>query len=199
MRELVTINTNVEFYSKNKFEKLVHLVGFIIRIYHDARSSECQIPYPDCFCGGGHWPVRRLKPFVCIMPSSSYRIWSRWSRTCPSTARDTGQSGKEARRANDQGNGQCPKQAREKSQQLSWHSVVTTAWATATCTSRTGEAWCQHVSEGELGVQKVTLQLIGVACLCLAVEQDRKCMCTLRCVQIFASWTLLMVIPFSPL
>ena len=29
---------HVEFYSKNKFEKLVHLVGFIIRIYHDARS-----------------------------------------------------------------------------------------------------------------------------------------------------------------
>ena len=25
------INKNVEFYSKNKFEKLVHLVGFIIR------------------------------------------------------------------------------------------------------------------------------------------------------------------------
>ena len=34
---------HVEFYSKNKFEKLVHLVGFIIRIYHDARSSDCQI------------------------------------------------------------------------------------------------------------------------------------------------------------
>jgi len=33
----------VEFYSKNKFEKFVHLVGFIIRIYHDAQSSECQI------------------------------------------------------------------------------------------------------------------------------------------------------------
>ena len=30
-------------YSKNKFEKLVHLVGFIIRIYHDARSAERQI------------------------------------------------------------------------------------------------------------------------------------------------------------
>jgi len=30
------------FYSKNKFEKLVHLVGFIIRIYHDARSPESQ-------------------------------------------------------------------------------------------------------------------------------------------------------------
>jgi len=35
---------HVEFYSKNKFEKLVHLDGFIIRIYHDARSSERQIP-----------------------------------------------------------------------------------------------------------------------------------------------------------
>jgi len=33
---------HVEFYSKNKFEKLVHLVGFIIRIYHDARSLERQ-------------------------------------------------------------------------------------------------------------------------------------------------------------
>ena len=33
---------HVEFYSKNKVEKLVHLVGFIIRIYHDARSPECQ-------------------------------------------------------------------------------------------------------------------------------------------------------------
>jgi len=34
---------HVEFYSQNKFEKLVHLVCFIIRIYHDARSSERQI------------------------------------------------------------------------------------------------------------------------------------------------------------
>ena len=33
---------HVEFYSKNKFEKLVHLVGFIIRIYHDTRSYERQ-------------------------------------------------------------------------------------------------------------------------------------------------------------
>jgi len=35
----------VEFCSKNKFEKLVHLVGFIIRMYHDARSSERQIEF----------------------------------------------------------------------------------------------------------------------------------------------------------
>jgi len=31
---------HVEFYSKNKFEKLVHLVGVIIRIYDAARSPE---------------------------------------------------------------------------------------------------------------------------------------------------------------
>ena len=31
---------HVEFYSKNKFEKLVYLVRFIIRIYHDAQSHE---------------------------------------------------------------------------------------------------------------------------------------------------------------
>jgi hypothetical protein len=31
---------NVDFYSKNKFEKLVHLVGFIIRTYDRARSPE---------------------------------------------------------------------------------------------------------------------------------------------------------------
>jgi len=33
---------HVDFYSKNKFEKFVQLVGFIIRIYHDARSPERQ-------------------------------------------------------------------------------------------------------------------------------------------------------------
>ena len=30
----------VEFYSKNKFEKLAYIVGIITRIYHDAQSSE---------------------------------------------------------------------------------------------------------------------------------------------------------------
>jgi len=34
---------NMQFYSTNKFENLVHLVGFIIRIYRDARSLESQI------------------------------------------------------------------------------------------------------------------------------------------------------------
>jgi len=39
---------HVEFHSKDKFQKLVHLVGFIIRIYHDARSPERQI-HPESF------------------------------------------------------------------------------------------------------------------------------------------------------
>jgi len=34
---------HVNFYSKNKLEKLVHLFGSIIIIYHDARSPEHQI------------------------------------------------------------------------------------------------------------------------------------------------------------
>ena len=33
----------VEIYSKNKFENLVHIFCFIIRIYHNARSPERQI------------------------------------------------------------------------------------------------------------------------------------------------------------
>jgi len=36
---------HVEFYSKNKFEKVGHLVGFIIRSYHDVRPHERQMPY----------------------------------------------------------------------------------------------------------------------------------------------------------
>ena len=43
-----TCPKHVEFYSKNKFEKLVRLVGFIIRIYHDARSSESPIYKLGC-------------------------------------------------------------------------------------------------------------------------------------------------------
>ena len=39
---------HVDFHSKNKFGKLMHPVGFIIRIYHDARSPECQISF-KCF------------------------------------------------------------------------------------------------------------------------------------------------------
>jgi hypothetical protein len=34
---------HVEFHFKNKFEKLVHLIGFITEICHDARSHERHI------------------------------------------------------------------------------------------------------------------------------------------------------------
>jgi hypothetical protein len=52
---------HVEFYSKNKFEKFVQLIGFIIRIYHDARSSECQNHITQ-LC----WNIRLIK------------VWSQW-------------------------------------------------------------------------------------------------------------------------
>ena len=50
---------HVEFYPKNTFEKLVHLVGFIIRIYHVARSPERQILLHVCIVH--QW---RLKHYV---------------------------------------------------------------------------------------------------------------------------------------
>ena len=34
---------HVDFYFKNRFEKLIHLIGFIKGIYHDIRSPEHQI------------------------------------------------------------------------------------------------------------------------------------------------------------
>ena len=35
---------HLEFHSKNKFKKIVHIVGFIIRkLHYDARSHESQI------------------------------------------------------------------------------------------------------------------------------------------------------------
>jgi len=43
MMDRDTVRKHVEFYSKNKFDDLAHLVGFIIRMYRDARSCECKI------------------------------------------------------------------------------------------------------------------------------------------------------------
>jgi len=50
---------HVEFYSKSKFEKLVNLAGFIIRIYYDAQSPEhkkAAIKFPMYFF---EYPVYR--------------------------------------------------------------------------------------------------------------------------------------------
>ena len=54
---------HVEFYSKNKFEKLVHLVGFVIRLCHDARSPERQIPLQFCAVSSLASPVTKNPQF----------------------------------------------------------------------------------------------------------------------------------------
>ena len=68
----------VEFNSKNKFEKLVHLVGFIIRIYHDARSHErlffflickhTQAEHSACIWSAVYLILsyNSLKPYICF-------------------------------------------------------------------------------------------------------------------------------------
>ena len=43
MMDRGTIRNMQSFIPKKKFEELVHLVGFIIRNCHDARSPECQM------------------------------------------------------------------------------------------------------------------------------------------------------------
>ena len=57
-------------FPQNKFEKSVHLVGFIVRIYHDARSSECQISR-TCFDTGvpssGIYRTEELKPSTLVL------------------------------------------------------------------------------------------------------------------------------------
>ena len=79
---------HVEFYSKNKFEKLVHLVGFIIRIFHEARSPECQIllGVEMFYCleffiyhYGINYYMLAKNYHLCF--SSPYRwLWSPWRR-----------------------------------------------------------------------------------------------------------------------
>jgi len=41
---------HVEFYFKNKFEKIMHIVAFIVRIFHDERSPDGQILSHSCCC-----------------------------------------------------------------------------------------------------------------------------------------------------
>jgi len=64
---------HVESYSKNKFEKLAHLVSFIIRIYHDARSSECQICFHLFFTSNF---LFSLTPFDVIRRITISRIFA---------------------------------------------------------------------------------------------------------------------------
>ena len=75
---------HVEFYSKNKFEKSVHLFGFIIRIYHGARFSECQIyilnrptDRNSCLC---IWPdfIQVVRFFVFLAET----VWKKTTGKC---------------------------------------------------------------------------------------------------------------------
>ena len=72
---------HVEFYSKKKFEKLVHLVGFIIRIYHKARSPErlyfcvCTFTFHKIMNGRRDWTWLRVLLFV------DHKIDSNWILT----------------------------------------------------------------------------------------------------------------------
>ena len=66
---------HIEFYSKNKFLKLVRLVGFIIRIYHDARSPERGTSFLSVFCFlpfAGKRTQTKLKLSLCTHQKS---IW----------------------------------------------------------------------------------------------------------------------------
>jgi len=72
----------VEFHCKYKFEKLVHLVGFIVRIYHDARSPERQFwsaSSPLCWFNNKEF-------FVCYTYSRTQLyftyLYSRNTTTC---------------------------------------------------------------------------------------------------------------------
>ena len=65
-----------EFYSKNKFEKLVNLVGFIIRIYHDEQSPERQIHqkyWHDGARGQRVWTFPVSVKFFCPSRGDSLR------------------------------------------------------------------------------------------------------------------------------
>ena len=55
---------HVEFYSINKFEKLVHLIGFIVRLYHDARSPERQ----------GHKWLCKIYQYAILTQNKSTKI-----------------------------------------------------------------------------------------------------------------------------
>jgi len=47
---------------QNKFEKLVHLVGFMVKIYHDARSHGRQVHFSQKLC-------------FLLIPNTSYKIY----------------------------------------------------------------------------------------------------------------------------
>jgi hypothetical protein len=69
MMDRGTVRNMYSFIPKIKFEKLLRLVGFVIRIYHDARSPErqiCSIP-----------PVNLYYIYHCCMYSEKLLMMGR--------------------------------------------------------------------------------------------------------------------------
>jgi len=81
---------HIEFYSKNKFEKLVHLVDFIKRIYHVAQSPERQITADvrnSCMyvCMYVWSNASRYRELKCVYTFSSIAYWLAMTvKTCTS-------------------------------------------------------------------------------------------------------------------
>jgi len=71
---------HVEFYSKNKLEKLVHLAGFIIRIYHDARSPKRQ---KKCYRDSVHLFVHKIQKYGTHFNIMFYICNYHLHKTCP--------------------------------------------------------------------------------------------------------------------
>ena len=76
---------HVEFYSKNTFEKLVHLVGFIIRIYHDARSPEREINLESCYASPSYFAGPGFKYWTPV----TMTCFSRFPSVPPNKCRDS--------------------------------------------------------------------------------------------------------------
>ena len=69
---------HVEFYYKNKFEKIVLLVGSIIRIYHDARAL-----------GRQNGLVSVQEQWRCLAKIRSTELVSYWNVKLPNVCQDT--------------------------------------------------------------------------------------------------------------
>jgi len=79
-----TCPKHVEFYSKNKVEKLVHLVGFIIRIpyiclFRHIKNQNQQIRFLE---GGGVEAGEESPICLYLIPYTSSLQWLRWIETC---------------------------------------------------------------------------------------------------------------------
>ena len=76
---------HVEFYSKNKLEKLEHVIGCIIRIYHDAPSPERQIlsfyKISGKLSGTGHlfWVSLVSYHSTIAVSAARYEQYARWT------------------------------------------------------------------------------------------------------------------------